>query len=106
MMTVSEFLEDGGYADLDAWMADSDYVRRDGEWYERDETGRRWPVDPLEQVTAAMESAGAKRGTALSRLVERRYAMHARNLTPEERRTLADAVKLLERLPIKKDGAR
>lgn len=36
------------------------------------------------------------------KLVERAYASHAQNLTPEERRTLADAVKVLAKLEEKK----
>lgn len=37
--------------------------------------------------------------TPLADLVRARYALHAAELSPDERRTLADAAALLDRLP-------
>jgi hypothetical protein len=54
---VAAFLADGGYASADEWMADSDFVQRDGQWFRRPEDGfSDIPVDPEGAIEGAMES--------------------------------------------------
>lgn len=52
---IAAFLADGDYADIDAWMTDSDYDRVFGEWRQRDEDGGA-VVDPEGTISGAIES--------------------------------------------------
>lgn len=45
--TIERFLADGGYADIDEWMADSDYVQHAGDWY--------YPVDYADPLVAGAQ---------------------------------------------------
>lgn len=51
---IVAFLDDGGYASLSEWMADSDFTQDDeGVWHH--EEGH--PVDPIGCIEGAMEAA-------------------------------------------------
>lgn len=57
---VARFLTAGGYETVEAWMADSDYVYRDGRkgempgWYDEDGNG---PYEPHDQAQIAAEAS-------------------------------------------------
>jgi len=58
---IVAFLDGGGYASLDEWMFDSDYVYEDGEWFypvdnaDPEVAGKQ--VDPIGTIAGAMEAA-------------------------------------------------
>ena len=56
--TISAFLADGGYANIDEWMADSDYHLIEGwfpaQWANED----GFPVDPEGCIEGAIEASG------------------------------------------------
>lgn len=60
---IRAFLDDGDYATLDEWMADSDYVLTDdGDWaypddYADDDVAG-YPVDAIGTIEGAMEASG------------------------------------------------
>lgn len=50
------FLLQGGYSSVEDWAQDSDYIKRDGEWYLMDHRDQR--VDILECIFDAMDACG------------------------------------------------
>lgn len=59
---VYAFLRDGDYKSIDDWMADSDYVQRDGDWFYPDDyadpTVAGAQVDPEGTIAGAIEASG------------------------------------------------
>jgi hypothetical protein len=59
---IDKFLAAGGYESLDAWMLDSGYEKRDGEWYygpnDPNNGDHPHPLDPEGVILGAIEASG------------------------------------------------
>ena len=58
---IAAFLADGGYANVEEWMEDSDCYWNDGAWWQRtygDEAKEGDEMDPIGTIEGAMEACG------------------------------------------------